>query len=62
VEGGRGPVALILPEGVARTALLDVASDPDVRGRLDAISAELHRDGGPDHAADAVEAVAAGTW
>jgi MGT family glycosyltransferase len=45
-----------------RDALLDVASDPDVRGRLDAISAELHRDGGPDHAADAVEGVAAGTW
>jgi MGT family glycosyltransferase len=45
-----------------RAALLGVAGDPDVRWRLDAISAELRRDGGPDHAADAVEDVATGTW
>jgi len=45
-----------------RTALLGVAGDPDVRYRLDAISAELRRDGGPNHAADTVEDVATGTW
>jgi len=31
VEGGRGPVALILPEGVARTALLDVPAGVTAR-------------------------------
>jgi MGT family glycosyltransferase len=45
-----------------RAALLGVAGDPGVRGRLDAVCAELHRHGGPEHAADAVEDVAAGTW
>jgi MGT family glycosyltransferase len=45
-----------------RTALLGVAGDPDVRARLDTVRAELHRHGGPEHAADAVEDVAAGTW
>ncbi|MDT5103806.1 MAG: hypothetical protein QOI25_1319 [Mycobacterium sp.] len=48
------------PPDDLRAALLGV--DPDVRWRLDAISAELRRDGGPDHAADAVEDVATGTW
>ncbi|MCW2561418.1 MAG: oleandomycin glycosyltransferase, partial [Mycobacterium sp.] len=45
-----------------RAALVGITDDPGVRNRLDAIRAELHRDGGPDHAADAVEAVAAGSW
>ena len=31
VEGGRGPVSLILPEGVARTVLLDVLPGVDAR-------------------------------
>src|SRR5438552_922573 len=31
VEGGRGPVSLILPEGVARTVLLDVPPGVDAR-------------------------------
>ncbi|HEY8150870.1 MAG TPA: hypothetical protein VIK51_18330 [Vicinamibacteria bacterium] len=31
VEGGRGPVALILPEGVARTVLLDVPAGVTAR-------------------------------
>jgi hypothetical protein len=31
VEGGRGPVALILPDGVARTALLDVPAGVTAR-------------------------------
>ena len=45
-----------------RTALLGVAGDTDVRARLDTVRADLHRHGGPEHAADAVEDVAAGTW
>jgi MGT family glycosyltransferase len=45
-----------------RAGIVDITDDPDVRSRLDAIRAELRRDCGPDHAADAVEAVAAGSW
>ena len=45
-----------------RAALLGVAGDPDVRRRLDTVRDDLHRNGGPGHAADAVEDVAAGTW
>jgi MGT family glycosyltransferase len=45
-----------------RSALLGVAGDPDVRRRLDTVRDDLHRHGGPGHAADAVEDVAAGTW
>jgi MGT family glycosyltransferase len=45
-----------------RAALLGVAGDPDVRRRLDTVRDDLHRHGGPGHAADAVEDVAAGTW
>jgi MGT family glycosyltransferase len=42
-----------------RDAVLEVAADPQVRLRLNAIRDELHRVGGPGHAADAVEAYAA---
>ncbi len=45
-----------------RDALLGVASDPQIRLRLDAIREELHRVGGPGHAADAVEDVTTGRW
>ena len=45
-----------------RAALVGVTDDPGVRKRLDVIRAELHRDGGPGRAADAVEDVAAGSW
>jgi MGT family glycosyltransferase len=45
-----------------RAALLGVTGDPDVRRRLDTVRDDLHRNGGPQHAADAVEDVAAGTW
>lgn len=45
-----------------RAALLGVAGDPDVRRCLDTVRDDLHRHGGPGHAADAVEDVAAGTW
>jgi MGT family glycosyltransferase len=45
-----------------RDAILDVAEDPQLRLRLNAIRDELHRVGGPHHAADAVEDVASGRW
>lgn len=45
-----------------RDAIRFVATDPDVRTRIDAIRDELHALGGPGNAADAVENVAAGTW
>jgi MGT family glycosyltransferase len=45
-----------------RDAILGVASDPQIRLRLDAIREELHRAGGPGHAADAVIDVATGRW
>lgn len=32
LEGGRGPVVLILPDGLARTLLLDIPSGVDARG------------------------------
>jgi MGT family glycosyltransferase len=49
------------PPGPAeiRDAVLEVAADPQVRLRFNAIRDELHRVGGPGHAADAVEAYAA---
>jgi MGT family glycosyltransferase len=43
-------------------AILEVAADPQIRLRLDGIREELHRVGGPRHAADAVEDVATGRW
>jgi UDP:flavonoid glycosyltransferase YjiC (YdhE family) len=43
-------------------AALGVAGDPDVRRRLDTVRDDLHRNGGPGHAADAVEDLATGTW
>ena len=45
-----------------RDATVFVATDPDVRVRINAIRDELHAVGGPAHAADAVEDVAAGRW
>lgn len=43
-------------------AIVDVASDPAIRRRLDVLRAELHDHGGPVHAAHAVEDVAVGRW
>jgi MGT family glycosyltransferase len=45
-----------------RDAILNVAQDPQVRLRLNTIRDELHRVGGPHHAADAVEDVASDRW
>ncbi|OMC00965.1 oleandomycin glycosyltransferase [Mycobacterium sp. NS-7484] len=45
-----------------RDAVLGITADQQTRLRLDAISAEIHAHGGPGHAADAVEDVAAGRW
>jgi UDP:flavonoid glycosyltransferase YjiC (YdhE family) len=45
-----------------RTAVTDITADPQVRLRLNVIRDELHRVGGPTHAADAVEDVATGRW
>lgn len=45
-----------------RDAILDVTSDSQIRLRLNAIRDELHRVGGPGHAADAVEGAATGRW
>jgi len=45
-----------------RSAITEMASDPQVRLRLNAIRDELHRVGGPFHAADAVEDVATARW
>ena len=41
-----------------RDAIRYVATDPDVRGRIDAVRDELHSVGGPTRAADAVENLA----
>ncbi|WP_236728544.1 macrolide family glycosyltransferase [Mycolicibacterium obuense] len=49
------------PAGLGR-AVLEVASDPAIRRRLDAVRAEIRGQGGPQHAADAAEDVAAGRW
>lgn len=52
-----------LPEPAEiRQALLYVTSDPRVRLRLNGIREEIRAHGGPAHAADAVEDVAAGRW
>jgi MGT family glycosyltransferase len=48
--------------GDIRDAIRYVATDPDVRRRINAIRDEVHAVGGPVHAADAVEDVAAGGW
>lgn len=45
-----------------REAIVDVASDPQVRLRLNEIRDELHRAGGPGSAADAVEEIVTGSW
>lgn len=45
-----------------RDAVRSVTADQQVRMRLDAIREEIRADGGPGHAADAVEDVAAGRW
>ncbi len=45
-----------------RDAIVQVAADPQVRLRLNEIRDELHRVGGPYHAADAVEHAASGHW
>lgn len=45
-----------------RNAVLGVAADRQVRMNLDAIRGEIHGHGGPGHAADAVEDIAAGRW
>ncbi|MGV0811240.1 macrolide family glycosyltransferase [Mycolicibacterium boenickei] len=45
-----------------RDAVLGVAADPQIRSTLDAVAAEIHAHGGPTHAADAVEDIAAGRW
>lgn len=45
-----------------RDAVLGVAADHRARLRLDAIRAEIHAHGGPRHAADVVEDIAAGRW
>jgi MGT family glycosyltransferase len=52
------------PPGPAeiRAAILEMSADPQVRLRLNAIRDELRRVGGPGHAADAVEEVAAIRW
>ncbi|MFV8054366.1 nucleotide disphospho-sugar-binding domain-containing protein [Mycobacterium sp. 48b] len=43
-------------------AALGVATDQQIRLALDTIRAEIHAQGGPGHAADAVEDIAAGHW
>ena len=43
-------------------AIRCVATDPDVRTRIDAIRDGLHNVGGPRHAADAVEDVVTARW
>jgi MGT family glycosyltransferase len=48
--------------GEIRDAILEVAADPQIRLRLDAIREELQRIGGPGYAADAIEDVATGRW
>lgn len=45
-----------------RDALLSVTSDPRIRMRLNEIRDDIRAHGGPVHAADAVEDVAAGRW
>ena len=45
-----------------RDAVLDVTSDPQIRLRLNTLRDDAHLRGGPGHAADAVEDVAAGRW
>ncbi len=43
-------------------AILEMSVSPQIRLRLNAIRDELHRVGGPEHAADAVENAARGRW
>ncbi len=45
-----------------RDAVLGVTGSQPVRQNLDAIRSEIHSHGGPGHAADAVEDIAAGRW
>lgn len=45
-----------------RDAVLGVATDHQVRAKLDATRGEIRAHGGPEHAADAVEDVVAGRW
>ena len=45
-----------------RDAIRFVATDPDIRTRLNVIRDELHSVGGPGHAADAIEDVVTGRW
>ncbi len=45
-----------------RDAIAHVTTDPDVRLRIEVVRDELRGVGGPAHAADAVEDVAAGRW
>lgn len=52
-----------LPSAAAiRAAVLGIAADHRVRANLDEIRDEIRAHGGPEHAADAVEDVAAGHW
>ncbi|WP_234801789.1 macrolide family glycosyltransferase [Mycolicibacterium conceptionense] len=52
-----------LPSAAAiRAAVLGIAADHRVRANLDEIRDEIRAHGGPEHAADAVEDVAAGRW
>lgn len=48
--------------GAIRDAVLGVVADQQIRLNLDTIRAEIHAHGGPGHAADAVEDIAAGRW
>ncbi len=45
-----------------RDAVLGVVADRQIRRNLDTIRAEIHAHGGPGHAANAVEDIAAGYW
>ena len=48
--------------GAIRDAVFGVVSDRQIQSNLETIRAEIHAHGGPGHAADAVEDIAAGRW
>lgn len=62
IGAGRHLTGVSPSPGQIRDAFLEVAADSQIRLRLKAIRDELHRVGGPGHAADAVEDVASGRW
>jgi MGT family glycosyltransferase len=62
IGAGRHLTGVSPSPGQIRDAFLEVTADSQIRLRLKAIRDELHRVGGPGHAADAVEDVASGRW